>query len=169
MENDIFYLSIPNDWFRLIFCVTVSDDCFRWLFRMTVPDDYFGWLFRMSVSDDCSRWMFRMTVRDSTTDSYFSDQFVFPRPVPISTNHSADWSHEWLVFERPLPTGELWPWSLLILMPLTKPWALWKDLGLLVRTISIKDPLSDLKQVGSLTRFFKLKASNRSDKWFEVS
>ena len=29
-----------------------------------------------------------MTVRDSTTDSYFSDQLVFPRPIPISTNNS---------------------------------------------------------------------------------
>ena len=38
-------------------------------------------------------------------------------------------------------------------MLVTKPWVLWKDLGLLVR-ISIKDPLSDFKQVGSLTRFF---------------
>ena len=36
--------------------------------------------------------------------------------------------------------------------------------SLLVRTISIKDPLSDMKQVGSLTRFFKLKISNRSDR-----
>ena len=49
-------------------------------------------------------------------------------------------------------------------MPVTKPCVLWKDLGLLVRMISIKDPLSDMKQVGSLTRFFKLKTSNRSDK-----
>ena len=50
------------------------------------------------------------------------------------------------------------------LMPVTKPWVSWKDLGLLVRIISIKDPLPDLKQVGYLTRFFKLKTSNRSDK-----
>ena len=49
-------------------------------------------------------------------------------------------------------------------MHVTKPWVLWKDLGLLVRIISIEDPLSDLKQVGSLTRFFKLKTSNRSEK-----
>ena len=49
-------------------------------------------------------------------------------------------------------------------MPVTKPWVLWKDLGLLVRIISTKDLLSDLKQVGSLTRFFKLKTSNRSGK-----
>ena len=49
-------------------------------------------------------------------------------------------------------------------MPVIKPWVLWKDLGLLVRIISIKDPLSDLKQVGYLTRFLKLKTSNRSHK-----
>ena len=33
------------------------------------------------------RWLFRMTVRNSTTDSYFSDQFVFPRSILISSNH----------------------------------------------------------------------------------
>ena len=50
-------------------------------------------------------------------------------------------------------------------MPVTKPSVLWKDLSLFVRIISIKDPLSNIKQVGgSLTRFFKLKTSNRSDK-----
>ena len=49
-------------------------------------------------------------------------------------------------------------------MPVTKPCVLLKDPGLLARIISIKDPLSDMKQVGSLTRFFKLNASNR----FEV-
>ena len=42
-------------------------------------------------------------------------------------------------------------------MPVTKPCFLWKDLGFLVIIISIKDPLSDMKQVNSLTRFFKLK------------
>ena len=133
MENDIFYLSIPDDWFRWLFWMTVSDACFgclfqmtfrddfsRWLFRMTIPDAYFRWLFQMTVpddysgcifSDDFSRWVLRMTVRDSTTDSYFSDQLVFPRPIPISTNHSADWSHNWFVFEQRLPTAELWPRS----------------------------------------------------------
>ena len=153
MENDIFYLSTWDDWFRWLFWMTVSndcfgclfqmtflDDCFRWLFRMLISDDFSGWLFRMTISDDYSRCLiqmtvpddyfvrlfpmlisddfsrslFRMTVRDSTTDSYFSDQFVFPRPIPISTNHSADWSHDWFVFERRLPTAELWPRSPLI-------------------------------------------------------
>ena len=53
-------------------------------------------------------------------------------------------------------------------MPVIKLYVLWKDLGLLVRIISIKNPLSDMKQVGSLIRFVKLKTSTRSDKWFEV-
>ena len=53
-------------------------------------------------------------------------------------------------------------------MPVIKLCVLWKDLGLLVRIISIKNPLSDMKQVGSLIRFVKLKTSTRSDKWFEV-
>ena len=34
-------------------------------------------------------------------------------------------------------------------MPVTKPWTLWKDLGLLVGAISIKDPLTNMKQAGS--------------------
>ena len=38
-------------------------------------------------------------------------------------------------------------------MPVAKPCVLWKDLGLFVRIISIEDPLSDMKQKGSLTRF----------------
>ena len=78
---------------------------------MTVPDDYFGWLFQMPISDDFSRWLFGVTVPDSTTDSNFSDQFEFLRPIPISTNHSTDWSHDWFVFERRLPAAELWPRS----------------------------------------------------------
>ena len=49
-------------------------------------------------------------------------------------------------------------------MPVTKPCVLWKDQGLLARIISIKDPLSDMKQVGFLTRFFKLKTSDWSEK-----
>ena len=47
--------------------------------------------------------------RNSTIDSYFSDQIVFPRPIPISDNHSTDWSDDWFVSERQLPTAELWP------------------------------------------------------------
>ena len=38
-------------------------------------------------------------------------------------------------------------------MPVTKPCILWKDLGLLVRIVPIKDLLSDIKQVGPLARF----------------
>ena len=49
-------------------------------------------------------------------------------------------------------------------MPVTKPCVLWKDLNLLVRIVSIKDLLSDIKQVGSLARIFKLKTPNRIEK-----
>ena len=42
-------------------------------------------------------------------------------------------------------------------MPVTKLCVSWKGLGLLVRIISNKDLLSDIKQVGSLARFFDLK------------
>ena len=116
----MFYLSIPDDWIRWLFWMTVLDACFRWLFQMTVLDDYFRWLFQMPISDDFSRWVFWMTVCDSMTDSYFTEQFLFPRLIPISINHSADWSHNnWFIFERRLPTAELWPWSHLIL----KNWA----------------------------------------------
>ena len=101
-------MTIPDDFSGWLFWITISDNYSGCLFQMTVPDDCSRWLFRMSILDDCSRWRFRMNVRDSTTDSYFSDRFVFPRPVPISTNHSADWSHDWFVFERRLSTAELW-------------------------------------------------------------
>ena len=122
---------------------TILDACFSWLFRITVPDDYFWCLFQMPISDDfsrwlfqmtvgclritvsdyCSRWIFRMLVSNdffgwlfvSTTDSCFSGQSIFPRSIPISTYHSTDWSHDWFVFERQLPTAELWPRSPLIL------------------------------------------------------
>ena len=121
---------------------TILDACFSWLFRITVPDDYFWCLFQMPISDDfsrwlfqmtvgclritvsdyCSRWIFRMLVSNdffgwlfvSTTDSCFSGQSIFPRSIPISTYHSTDWSHDWFVFERRLPTAELWPRSPLI-------------------------------------------------------
>lgn len=49
-------------------------------------------------------------------------------------------------------------------MPVTKPCVLWEDLSLLVRIVSIKDLLSDIKQVGYLARFFKLKTPNRIGK-----
>ena len=48
-------------------------------------------------------------------------------------------------------------------MPVTKLCVSWKGLGLLVRIISNKDLLSDIKQVGSLTRFFDLKTSDILD------
>ena len=130
------HMTILDDCFGLLFQKIISDACFRWLFRVTVPDDFFECLFQMSISDDfsrwlsewlfrmppnysfellfhisdaCFRWLFRITVRNSTTDSYFSNQSVFPWSIPISTNHSTDWSHDWFVFERRLPTAELWP------------------------------------------------------------
>ena len=127
----LFRITVPEDYFGCLFQVTIpgycsgwlfrmpiSDAYFRWLFQVTVPNDYFGCL-RMTVSNYCSRWIFRMLVSDdlfhnSTTDSYFSNQSVFPWSIPISTNHSTDWSHDWFVFERRLPTAELWPRSPLI-------------------------------------------------------
>ena len=107
----LFQMTFPDDCFGSLFQVTISDACFRWLFRITVPDYYFRWLFQMTVSDYCSRWIFQMLVRNSTADSYFT---TFPWSIPISTNHSTDWSHYWLVFERRLPTAELWSRSPLI-------------------------------------------------------
>ena len=78
MENNIFYLSIPDDSFRWLFWMTVSDYCSRRLFRMPVSDDYSGLLFRMTISDayfrclfqmnfpdDSSEWLFRMPPNDS--------------------------------------------------------------------------------------------------------
>ena len=120
----LFRMSIPDDCFRWLFGMTIPDDCSRWvfrmtipdayfrwlwLFRMTIPDAYFKWLFRMAIPDTYFRWLFRVTVRDPTTDSYISDQFVFPRPIPISANHSTDWSHDWFIFERRLPTADYDP------------------------------------------------------------
>ena len=118
----LFRITVPDDYFGCLFQMTIpdycsgwlfrmpiSDDFSRWLFRMTISDAYFRLLFQMTVSDYCSRWIFRMLVRNSTADSYFTDQFVFPRSIPISTNHSTDESHNWFVFERRLPTAELWP------------------------------------------------------------
>ena len=110
----LFRMPVSDDFSGWLFRMTISDDYSGYLIEMTVSDNYFVWLFRMLISDDFSRWLFRMTVRDSTTDWYFSDQFVFPRPIPISTNHSADWSQDWFAFERQLPTAELWPRSPLI-------------------------------------------------------
>ena len=110
----LFGMTVWNYFSRGLFRMSVSDDCSGLLFRMTISDAYFRWLFQMTISDYCSRWIFRMLVCNSTTDSYSSDQFVFPRSIPISTNHSTDWSHDWFVFERWLPTAELWPRSPLI-------------------------------------------------------
>ena len=107
----LFQITVPDDYFEWLFRMPVSYDCSRWLFRMTIPDACFRWLFRMTVWDAYFRWLFQMTVRDSTTESYFSDELLFPQPIPISTNHLTGWSHDWFVFERRLPTAELWPWS----------------------------------------------------------
>ena len=110
----LFRMPVLDDYSGLLFWLTILDAYFRWLFRMTISDAYFSWLFQMTGLDYRSRWIFRMLVRNSTADSYFTDQFVFPRSIPISTNHSTDWSHDWFVFEGRLPTAELWPRSLLI-------------------------------------------------------
>ena len=125
-SRGLFRMPVSDDYSRFLFGMTVSDAYFRCLFQMTFPDDCsewlfwmprndsFGLLFQMNISDACFRWLFRMTVLNSTTDSYFSDQSVFPRSIPISTNPSTDWSHDWFVFERWLPTVELWSRSPLI-------------------------------------------------------
>ena len=107
----LFRMTISGDYSGCLFQITVPDDYFEWLFRMPISYDCSRWLFRMTIPDACFRWLFQMTVRDSTTESYFSDQLLFPQPIPISTNHSTGWSHDWFVFERRLPTAELWPWS----------------------------------------------------------
>ena len=109
----LFRMTVSDTYFRCLFQMTFPDDSSEWLFRMP-PNDSFGLLFQMNILDACFRWLFRMTVRNSTTDSYFNDQSVFPRSIPISSNCSTDWSHDWFVFERRLPTVELWPRSLLI-------------------------------------------------------
>ena len=110
----LFRITVPEEYIGCLFQRPISDDFSRWLsewlFRMP-PNDCFGLLFQMNISEACFRWLSRMTVRNSTADSYFSDQFVFPRSIPISTNHSTDWSHNWFDFERLLPTAELWPRS----------------------------------------------------------
>ena len=107
----LFRITVPEEYIGCLFQRPISDDFSRWLsewlFRMP-PNDCFGLLFQMNISEACFRWLSRMTVRNSTADSYFSDQFVFPRSIPISTNHSTDWSHNWFDFERLLPTAELW-------------------------------------------------------------
>ena len=113
-------MPVSVDYSGLLFRMTILDAYFRCLFQITFPD--VGCL-RMTVSDYCSRWIFRMLVSNdffgwlfvSTTDSCFSGQSIFPRSIPISTYHSTDWSHDWFVFERQLPTAELWPRSPLIL------------------------------------------------------
>ena len=124
----LFQMSFPDSCSVWQFRMTVSDYCSRWLFRMPISEHFSRWLFRMTIrmtiSDYCSRRLFRMPVSDdfsgwlfviprpfcnSATDPYFNEQFVFPRPIPISTNHSTDWSDDWFVLERRLPTAELWP------------------------------------------------------------
>ena len=104
----LFQLTIPDDCSGWVFWMPISDDC------RTPPNDCFWLLFQTNISDTCFKWLFRMTVRNSTTDSYFSGQSVFPRPIPISNYYSTDWSHDWFVFEWQLPTAELWPRSPLI-------------------------------------------------------
>ena len=109
-------MSVSVDCSGLLFWMTILDAYFRCLFQMTFPDDCqmppndcFRFLFQMNISNTCFKCLFRMTVGNFTTDSYFSGQSVFPRSIPISAYHSTDWSHEWFVFERRLPTAELWP------------------------------------------------------------
>ena len=99
MENDIFYLAIPGDCF---------DYCSRWLFWMSIPVDWFDdyidqkRLYGSEVSTTYylnDAFAVERLLCNSTTDSYFSDRFVFLWPIPISTNH---WPDDWFIFEREL-------------------------------------------------------------------
>ena len=76
MENDIFYLPIPDDWFRWLFWMTVLDDCFGCLFQMSFLDDCSRWLFRMTILDAYFRRLFQMTVLDDYSGRLF--QMTFP-------------------------------------------------------------------------------------------
>ena len=75
VENDIFYLSILDDWFRWLFRTTTSDYYSWWPFPMTVSAACFRLLFRMTVSvtvrDDDFGWRFQMTIPDDNSDDYF--------------------------------------------------------------------------------------------------
>ena len=111
VENDIFYFAIPGDCF---------DYCSRWLFWMSIPvdwiDDYIDQkrLYGSEVSTTYylnDAFAVERLLCNSTTDSYFSDRFIFPWPIPISTNH---WPDDWFIFERELPTAKLWPRSPLL-------------------------------------------------------
>ena len=111
VENDIFYLAIPGDCF---------DYCSRWLFWMSIPVDWFDdyidqkRLYGSEVSTTYylnDAFAVERLLCNSTTDSYFSDRFVFLWPIPISTNH---WPDDWFIFERELPTAKLWPRSPLL-------------------------------------------------------
>ena len=129
-----FWITVPDDYFGCLFQMTFPDDCLDsycldcCLFRMAILDGYSAWicsseevkwkrgldhlLFNRRLSSSTAPWNFKQPLRNSTTNSYFSDQFVFSdfsdrfrfaRPIYISTNQ--------FVFERRFPTAELWPWS----------------------------------------------------------
>ena len=119
-------MTVSDDCFGLLFLMTTLDDCFGCLFQSTFPDDNFGycfrWRFRMTILDRARllicrpEWNIRTELtkrqngnefsnfhyliprpfRNSTTDSYFSDQFVFRPPIPILTNQ---WFNDWFEFE----------------------------------------------------------------------
>ena len=116
---------------RWLLRMPLSDDFSRWLFRfimfglLFISDGYFAWicsseevkwkrgldhlLFNRRLRSSTAPWNFKQPLRNSTTNSYFSDQFVFSdfsdrfrfaRPIYISTNQ--------FVFQQRFPTAELW-------------------------------------------------------------
>ena len=90
VDNDIFYLSIPDD---------CSDDYFGWLFRITIPDDNFGWLFRMPVSEYFSGWQFRVLFQMTISNDYFGSSEVID--LQTRMKHQ-DWINEEAKWKRVL-------------------------------------------------------------------
>ena len=126
-----FWITVPDDYFGCLFQMTFPDDCLDsycldcCLFRMAILDGYSAWicsseevkwkrgldhlLFNRRLRSSTAPWNFKQPLRNSTTNSYFSDQFVFSdfsdrfrfaRPIYISTNQ--------FVFQQRFPTAELW-------------------------------------------------------------
>ena len=125
-----FRMTVSDYCSRWLFRVRASDYFSGWLFGLllfgllSISGNSFEWLFRMIDLHEFTKWKWSLDhlltttlhlngsfvisrpFHNSTTESYFSDQFIFPRLIPISTNH---WSDDWFAFERWLPTAELRP------------------------------------------------------------
>ena len=110
----LFRITVPGDYFGCLFQMIFPDECFGLIFQMFVSDGHFGWLFqmidlhelidqkRLNGNEVSTTYYFNdvfgveRLLRNSTTfcnfttirtDSFFSNQFVFPRPVPVSNNY----------------------------------------------------------------------------------